>query len=161
MSLPEGFTWENDEEKVGDVSEKSFMAFYISEDISNYEVIDKIKIAVTINSKDMSGTDLSGIDKNADLDKYEIKDGDTILIKNQDYKILIAKESNKVIVTVEFMGNYTGTAKTSYLLNDNTDENGKNSKEEKAGANQDGRSGRFGYVAYFGNFGRMCYCSST
>ena len=31
------------------------------------------------------------------------------------------------------MGNYTGTAETAYLLNDNTDKNAKNSKEDKAG----------------------------
>lgn len=133
VSLPEGFVWENDEEKVGDVGEKLFMASYVPEDTSNYEVIDKIEIAVTVNPKDMSGIDLSGIDKNTDLNKYEIKDGDTILVKDQDYKISTTKDGNKVTVTVEFMGNYTGTAETAYLLNDNTDKNAKNSKEDKAG----------------------------
>lgn len=134
VSLPEGFVWEDDTEKVGNVGETSFMASYVPEDTSNYEVIDKIEIAVTVNPKDMSGIDLSGIDKNTDLDKYEIKDGDVVLVKDQDYKISTVKDGNKVTVKVEFMGNYTGTAETSYLLNVANNVEDKNGKEVTTGS---------------------------
>ena len=82
----------------------------------------------------MSGIDLSGIDKNTDLDKYEIKDGDVVLVKEQDYKISTVKDGNKVTVKVEFMGNYTGTAETSYLLNVANNVEDKNGKEVTTGS---------------------------
>lgn len=120
VSLPEGFVWTDDTEKVGDVGEKTFIASYVPEDTQNYETIGEIEITVTVEPKDLSGMELTGIDKNTNLDKYEIKDGDTILVKDEDYKISSKKDGNKVIVTVEFMGNYTGSTQASYVLEEKT-----------------------------------------
>ena len=64
--------------------------------------------------------DLSGIDKDTDLNSYELKDGDTVLIKDTDYTITSVKDGDDVTVTVEFMGNYTGTAQTTYSLKDDS-----------------------------------------
>ena len=132
VTLEGRFVWMDNTQTVGDVGEKSFLATYVPEDSINYSFVNNIEIPVIVQPKDLSDMDLSGIDKDTDLNSYELKDGDTVLIKDTDYTITSVKDGDDVTVTVEFMGNYTGTAQTTYSLkedsqiqtdnkNDNTD----------------------------------------
>ncbi len=81
----------------------------MTEDSINYSFVNNIEIPVIVQPKDLSDMDLSGIDKDTDLNSYELKDGDTVLVKDTDYTITSVKNGDDVTVTVEFMGNYTGT----------------------------------------------------
>ena len=132
VTLDGRFVWMDNTQTVGDVGEKSFLATYVPEDSINYSFVNNIEIPVIVQPKDLSDMDLSGIDKDTDLNSYELKDGDTVLVKDTDYTITSVKNGDDVTVTVEFMGNYTGTAQTTYSLkedsqiqtdnkNDNTD----------------------------------------
>lgn len=116
VELPEGFVWADTDLKVGDVGEKEFEVSFVPEDLLNYEVINGIEIVVNVEPKDLSGMKLTGIDKNTDLNKYVIKDGENVLVKDKDYKITSTTKGNEVTVSVEFIGNYKGNIKTTYSL---------------------------------------------
>lgn len=120
VTLEGRFVWMDNTQTVGDVGEKSFLATYVPEDSINYSFVNNIEIPVIVQPKDLSDMDLSGIDKDTDLNSYELKDGDTVLIKDTDYTITSVKDGDAVTVTVEFMGNYTGTAQTTYSLKDDS-----------------------------------------
>lgn len=120
VTLEGRFVWMDNTQTVGDVGEKSFLATYVPEDSINYSFVNNIEIPVIVQPKDLSDMDLSGIDKDTDLNSYELKDGDTVLVKDTDYTITSVKDGDDVTVTVEFMGNYTGTAQTTYSLKDDS-----------------------------------------
>lgn len=124
IELPEGFEWYDVTELSGPVGERSAEIRYVPEDENNYTSVENIPVTVTVNAKDLSGINLSGIDKNTDFDKYQIKDGDTVLVKDTDYTISSVTKNDTVTVTVDFIGNYTGSAQTEYSLKDNTDNTG-------------------------------------
>lgn len=129
IELPDGFEWYDVTELSGPVGERSAEVRYMPEDENNYTSVENIPVTVTVNAKDLSGIKLSGIDKNTDLDKYQIKDGDTVLVKDTDYTISSVTKNDTVTVTVEFIGNYTGSAQTEYSLKDKTDNNGSGNNE--------------------------------
>lgn len=116
VELPEGFTWYDSTELSGPVSERTAYAIYTPEDTNNYNIAEMVEITITVEPKNLSGMKLTGIDKNTDLDKYVIKDGDNVLVKDTDYKISSKTEGDTVTVTVEFIGNYTGKTQVSYSL---------------------------------------------
>lgn len=116
VTLPEGFSWYDPTELSGTVGERLAYALYTPADTDNYNVVEMIEIPITVQAKDLSGMKLEGIDKNTDLDKYEIKDGETVLVKDQDYVISSETKGDTVTVTVEFKGNYTGKTQTTYSL---------------------------------------------
>ena len=116
VELPEGFTWYDSTELSGPVSERTAYVIYTPEDTNNYNIAEMVEITITVEPKNLSGMKLTGIDKNTDLDKYVIKDGDNVLVKDTDYKISSKTEGDTVTVTVEFIGNYTGKTQVSYSL---------------------------------------------
>ena len=137
VTLPEGFSWYDSTELSGPVGERLAYAFYTPADTDNYNVVEMIEIPITVQAKDLSGMKLEGIDKNTDLGKYEIKDGNTVLVKDQDYVITSETKGDTVTVTVEFKGNYTGKTQTSYSLKtsaDNADKNEDKAKTETESA---------------------------
>ena len=99
-----------------------------------------IPMTVTVLPKDMSDINLDDIGLDTDLDTYEIiardmgvKLGlknayfhvvkeDIILVKDRDYTISSATDGDKVNVTVNFVGNYTGTARMEYYLSDHSED---------------------------------------
>lgn len=122
IQLPKGFSWLDDTLSVGDVGEKEFKVSYVPEDTTNYFFLKGLDVSVTVEPKDMSGTKLENIDKNTDLEKYEIKDGEKVLVKDRDYTIETIKENTDVTVKVTFKGNYTGTTQTTYSVKENDDQ---------------------------------------
>ncbi len=138
VELPEGFSWYDITELSGPVGQRIALAFFTPADTDNYNVIEMIEIPITVYAKDLSGMKLKGIDKNTDLDNYEIKDGEVVLVKDTDYKISSETKGDTVTVTVEFKGNYTGKTQTSYSLKeqitdtnkDNTEDSNKKSEED-------------------------------
>lgn len=145
VTLPEGFSWYDSAESSGPVGERIVYAFYTPADTDNYNVVEMIEIPITVQAKDLSGMKLEGIDKNTDLVKYEIKDGDTVLVKDQDYVISSETKGDTVTVTVEFKGNYTGKTQTSYSLKttDNSTDKDKDTVEKESDALKTGDSSTF------------------
>ncbi len=107
-------------------------------------------VTVSVLPKDMSSILLDGIDENTDLDTYEIvaedmytkrdvsSEGslvptaeDIVLVKDRDYTISSVTEGNITTVTVNFMGNYTGTAQTQYYLTDDTQDTPENQGQDE------------------------------
>lgn len=126
VELPDGFAWLDGTELSGPVGEKVCKALFTPEDTANYNTVKDIRIPVKVQPKDLSDMQLTNIDKNTDLNKYEIKDGDITLVKDADYTISSVTKDNTVTVFVEFTGNYTGKTQTTYSLKDTkpvTDEN--------------------------------------
>lgn len=137
IELPEGFEWYDVTELSGPVGERSAEIRYVPEDENNYNSVENIPVTVTVNAKDLSGIKLSGIDKNTDLDKYQIKDGDTVLVKDTDYTISSVTKNDTVTVTVEFIGNYTGSVQTEYSIKDTTVDNGNSNKDSNNSSSDD------------------------
>lgn len=126
VSLPVWFSWKDTQQSVGDVGEKTFLASYNMYD-PNYEVVNNIEIPVNVVPADITdGLDLSGIDENTDLDAFKITFGTETLVQGKDYEFRTETNGSEVTVTIEFMGNFTGTAQTSYTLiaNEGNIENG-------------------------------------
>lgn len=48
------------------------------------------------------------------LDDLVIKDGDKVLVQGTDYDVTQIQDGNKVVVTITFKGNYTGTVVQAY-----------------------------------------------
>ena len=48
VALPDGFTWNNPEQLVGEVGEREFLATYTPSDTNNYKIVDDVKITVTV-----------------------------------------------------------------------------------------------------------------
>ncbi|MCR0265574.1 MBG domain-containing protein [[Clostridium] innocuum] len=48
------------------------------------------------------------------LDDLVIKDGDKVLVQGMDYDVTQIQDGNKVVVTITFKGNYTGTVVQAY-----------------------------------------------
>ena len=144
IALEDHFVWLDNTESVGDVGEKSFLASYVPEDSNNYSIVNNIEIPVIVQPKDLSNINLSGVDEDTDLDSYEIKDGDTVLVKDTDYTITSVKDGKEVTVTVEFIGNYTGTVQTTYLLKDEhqnqTEDKTENGNNNASGKNTDNKN---------------------
>ena len=135
VELPEGFEWYDITELSGSVGEKSAEIRYVPEDENNYISVENIPVTVIVNAKDLSGIKLSGIDKNTNLDKYQIKDGDTVLVKDTDYTISSVTKNDIVTVTVEFIGNFTGSVQTKYSIKDTTVNNGNSNTDSNKDTN--------------------------
>ena len=135
IELPDGFEWYDVTELSGPVGERSAEVRYMPEDENNYTSVENIPVTVTVNAKDLSEIKLSGIDKNTDLDKYQIKDGDTVLVKDTDYTISSVTKNDTVTVTVEFIGNYTGSVQTEYSIKDTTVDNGNSNTNSNKDSN--------------------------
>lgn len=135
IELPEGFEWYDVTELSGPVGERSAEIRYVPEDENNYTSVENIPVTITVNAKDLSGIKLSDIDKNTDLDKYQIKDGDTVLVKDTDYTISSVTKNDTVTVTVEFIGNYTGSVQTEYSIKDTAVDNGNSNTDSNKDTN--------------------------
>ncbi len=131
IELPDGFEWYDATELSGPVGEKDAYIAYTPVDTDNYYTVENIPVTITVQAKDLSGLKLDGIDKNTNLDKYEIKDGDTVLVKDTDYTISSVTEGDNVTVTVEFIGNYTGTTQAEYSLKEEITNTGDTANSDK------------------------------
>lgn len=123
IGLPAWYTWNNPTQDVGDVGTKTFLATYNSFD-GNYEVINNMEIPVTVLPADMTGILEMlniNINENTNLNELGIMYGTELLVQGVDYKITTETNGNRVTVTLEFMGNFTGKDQTTYTLSGNTD----------------------------------------
>ena len=48
IKLPEGFTWKDDKQPVGNVGTNKFIVIYTPDDINNYEIVENIEIDVIV-----------------------------------------------------------------------------------------------------------------
>ena len=120
IELPDGFSWKDETEASGNVGEKTAYVIYTPEDCNNYHVVNDIPVTITVEPKNLSGMVLDGINSLDDLNRYQMKDGDTVLIKDVDYVIFpyMTQDEKHVLVMVTFLGNYTGTTETTFALDD-------------------------------------------
>lgn len=225
LSLPEGFTWEDSAQSVGDVGTNTFKAVYTPKeaDLKHYQIVSGIEITVnviqaenewlnedqvylkgwvygsnpnvpdapakfgndkvvftysdkkdgkysekvptnagtwyikaaipetknytgleskansfTITPKDGTKLSIPTIDKDTNLDKLAIKDGDYTLKKGTDYDITKKQSGDTVTVTIKFKGNYSGTVTKKYTVSSSTKSSSgttaaKNSNSKKTG----------------------------
>ena len=61
--LPAGFTWNNKDESVGNVGNKTFLATFTPEDTDNYAIVTNIEIPVTVNKKKADLVEIPKLDE--------------------------------------------------------------------------------------------------
>ena len=68
VELPEGWTWNNAEQSVGEVGEHQFTAIFTPDDLDNYNVVNDIEVTITVNQADISEQIKAESDTNISLD---------------------------------------------------------------------------------------------
>ena len=111
----------------------------------NYEGAESEVVSFVIEPKSAeTGNQIKVPEMSTDtrLDDLEIKDGDKVLVQGMDYDVTKTQDGNKVVVTITFKGNYTGTVVQAYtsgkkdkdMQTDSSDtqkEAGKNESDKK------------------------------
>ena len=74
VRLPEGWSWEDDSQDVGEIGEHTFKAVYTPEDTDNYNVISDIDVVVSvISGNDYTITDIANAEEDGFVDVSVIK----------------------------------------------------------------------------------------
>ncbi|MBC5647701.1 leucine-rich repeat domain-containing protein [Christensenella tenuis] len=113
--LSRGFAWMDGTLSVGNVGDHTFEAAYTPEDTVDYMTVEHIPIHVMIQPKDGTGFDISPIRNEEDAEHIVIWDGTTKLLPGRDYTVTQERRGDTVLVTIQYIGNYTGTVQKSYL----------------------------------------------
>ncbi len=127
ISLGTGFSWTDGSLSVGNAGEHTFEATYTPADTADYVTVEHIPVHVMIQPKDGTGFAISPLPlQNAeDADSIVIKDGDTVLKRGRDYTVTEERQGNDVLVTIQYIGNYTGTVTLRYPVpGEGADESG-------------------------------------
>ncbi|MCR0329020.1 MBG domain-containing protein [[Clostridium] innocuum] len=83
----------------------------------NYEGAESEAVSFVIEPKSAeTGSQIKVPEMSTDtrLDDLVIKDGDKVLVQGMDYDVTQIQDGNKVVVTITFKGNYTGTVVQAY-----------------------------------------------
>lgn len=83
----------------------------------NYEGAESEVVSFVIEPKSVeTGNQIKVPEMSTDtrLDDLVIKDGDKVLVQGTDYDVTQIQDGNKVVVTITFKGNYTGTVVQAY-----------------------------------------------
>lgn len=122
VQLPEGWTWNDPAQSVGDAGSKTFAATYSGD--GNYNPLEK-ELTVTVAARDLAGAEVTlsktvftynGKEQKPDVTAVTLA-GKTL--QADDYTVAIdgeAVHAGTVTVTVTGAGNYTGTASTTYTI---------------------------------------------
>ena len=104
INLPEGFTWNNEEESVGNAGTKTFLATYTPEDTTNYATVTNIEIEVIVNKKKADPVEIPQLeeityDENQTLNDIALPEGwtwdnpnTTPTVNNSGYKATYTPE---------------------------------------------------------------------
>lgn len=109
-----GFVWEDSEQTVGSVGEKTFLASYFPEDTKNYEVENHLPVVVRVLPKQAREEWVPRLTGPQDLASLQVRDGQTTLRQGRDYTVTTYTENGWVTVLVVFQGNYTGQIRRGY-----------------------------------------------
>lgn len=122
VALPEGWTWDDPAQSVGDAGSKAFTATYGGDD--NYNPVQK-ELTVTVAAREITGAEVTLSETvftyNGQAQKPEVTEvtlaGKTL--QAGDYTVAFDSEAvhaGTVTVTVTGTGNYTGTVSTTYTI---------------------------------------------
>lgn len=115
--LPDGFAWTQYDTLVGSVGTHSFPAEYVpTADAKSKYMGGLVILNVVVKPKNGADLDISPVTNQSDARHIVIRDGSTVLAKGTDYKVYSRVEGNKVTVTIQFIGNYTGTVVRTFTL---------------------------------------------
>ena len=120
-------------------------------DTENYAGLENV-LAFMISPKSAEDTKniiVPDINSDKDVENLVIKDGDKELKEGTDYKVDKKLDGNKVIVTITFKGNYTGTITRTYIVEGEktSDGNGTNIIKPSSFAVQTGDNTKTGLLA--------------
>lgn len=115
IALPEGFSFVNPTETVGNVGEHTFAGLYTPADTANYNTVP-VQIQVTVLPKNGSNFQVDQITTEAQAENPVVRDGSTVLVKNTDYTVSIQKNGTQLTLTINFIGNYTGQLVRTYTI---------------------------------------------
>lgn len=127
ISLGTGFSWTDGSLSVGNAGEHTFEVTYTPADTADYVTVEHIPVHVIIRPKDGTGFAISPLPlQNAeDADSIVIKDGSTVLERGKDYTVTEERQGTGVLVTIQYIGNYTGTVTLRYPVpGEGADESG-------------------------------------
>ena len=128
IKLPEGFTWKDDKQPVGNVGTNKFIVIYTPEDINNYEIVEDIEVYVMVEkaknnwTEDISIEDWTYGDK-ASNPSASGKFGEVIYVysnkKGGEYTADVPTEAGKwyVKAVVEETENYYGLESKALVFN--------------------------------------------
>ncbi|WP_300896233.1 leucine-rich repeat domain-containing protein [uncultured Clostridium sp.] len=128
IKLPEGFTWKDDKQPVGNVGTNKFIVIYTPDDINNYEIVENIEIDVIVEkvknnwTEDISIEDWTYGDK-ASNPSASGKFGEVIYVysnkKDGEYTADVPTEAGKwyVKAVVEETENYYGLESKALVFN--------------------------------------------
>ena len=105
VKLPEGFTWVNATQSVGNIGENKFIATYTPKDTANYNVVENIEITVTVSKLStpevIEPSNLSAV-QNDLLSTVELPEGWTwvnpnekVTVNNNGYKARLKVDDEK------------------------------------------------------------------
>ena len=109
ISLERGFLWENGSLWVGDAGEQTHFAFYLPEDLIDYQVVKHIPVLVKVSPYDGTLLSIPPISSRSEAENLVLKHGDWTLKKGTDYVTELKEEGRSVQCTIRFQGNYMGT----------------------------------------------------
>lgn len=115
IALPEGFSFVNPTETVGNVGEHTFEALYTPADTANYNTVP-VQIQVTVLPKNGSNFQVDQITTEAQAENPVVRDGNTVLTKNTDYTVTIQRNGTQLTLIINFIGNYTGQLVRTYTI---------------------------------------------
>lgn len=115
VQLPEGFSFTDPTETVGNVGEHTFEGLYTPPDTANYNTVP-VQIQVTVLPKNGSNFQVDQITTEAQAENPVVRDGNTVLVKNTDYTVTIQKSGTQLTLTINFIGNYTGQLVRTYTI---------------------------------------------
>lgn len=111
-----GFVWETPAQPVGSVGTRTFTARFIPDDTENYLTVEGIEIPVQVTPKQASDSWVSPVTNAQNAANLTVRDGGTTLHEGVDYTLSTKESGRTVTLTVNFLGNYTGTVLRSYTV---------------------------------------------
>lgn len=112
VDLPNGYTWEDPLQSVGNVGTREFAAMYAAQ--SDSEVGGPVQLTVTVQPKDGNLCDISPIRNEYESKNIVITDGNATLERGRDYFVSANVSGSDVTVVIDFAGNYFGSATRSF-----------------------------------------------
>ncbi|MGO5023852.1 S-layer homology domain-containing protein [Lawsonibacter sp. LCP25S3_G6] len=120
VSLEPRFFWENESLRVGNAGEQMHLVCYVPEDVTDYQVVEHIRVFVTVMPYDGTLLSIPPITSRSEAENLVLKHEDWILKQGTDYVTAFEKEGENVRFTIYFQGNYQGTVIRTFLENSQT-----------------------------------------
>lgn len=109
VSLEAQFFWENGSLPVGNAGEQTHLAFYLPEDLIDYQVVQHIPVRIDVAPYNGALLSIPAIASRSEAEHLVIQHGDWVLQKGTDYGTEFVEQGTSVQFIIHFQGNYIGT----------------------------------------------------